>query len=252
MSGAVPGYHRCGGGIRLACRLTAGRSPGVMYLCGFRSDISGAKVHALERHCARRGLAFTCFDHRGHGASSGRIEDCTPGLWLEDALEILDTLTGGPQVLVGASMGAWLMCLLAWRRPERVSALIGIGSALDFPAGIERRLDAQQRRELLEQGRCFFSSPYSAAPYLLSRAMLDSAAQIAVREPLRFAGPVRLLHGMRDAEVPWQECAGQAARFEGPDIELRLLPHGDHRLSTAPALAALRRVLDEVTGDAGA
>ena len=123
-----------------------GRSPGVVFLPGFRSDQSGTKALALERFCRERGQAYVRFDYQGHGESSGTFEDGTIGLWAGDALAVLDRLTEGPQVLVGSSMGGWIMLLCARARSERIAGLLGIAPAPDFTEdSLWDRLSEEQR-----------------------------------------------------------------------------------------------------------
>jgi len=119
--GATIGYHRL-----------TGRDPGVMFLGGFRSDMTGTKASFLEEYCRRRGRAYVRFDYFGHGASSGDIALGTIGRWAEDAIAVLDELTAGRQVLIGSSMGGWIMLLAALARTERIHALVGIAAAPDF------------------------------------------------------------------------------------------------------------------------
>src|SRR3546814_19202418 len=88
------------------------------------SDMSGLKAQALEAYAQRRGRAFVRFDYRGHGASSGRFAEATIGGWAGDAVAVLDALTEGPQILVGSSMGGWIMLLAALTRPEPVPGLV--------------------------------------------------------------------------------------------------------------------------------
>src|SRR5713226_9385264 len=118
-------------GATVAYRRRAGRIPGVVFLGGFMSDMTGTKAEALDRFCATRGQAYLRFDYFGHGASSGAFRDATVGRWKADALAVLDELTEGPQVLVGSSLGGWIMLLAALARPERVRALVGIAAAPD-------------------------------------------------------------------------------------------------------------------------
>jgi hypothetical protein len=49
--GATIAYHR-----------TEGRTPGVVFLTGFRSDMTGGKATALEAWCRERDRAFLRFD----------------------------------------------------------------------------------------------------------------------------------------------------------------------------------------------
>src|SRR5215813_5184248 len=138
-------------GATIAYNRLFGASPGIVFLSGFRSDMSGAKALFLEDYCRRRGLAYVRFDYFGHGASSGDVTAGTVGRWAEDAIAVLDSLTEGPQILVGSSMGGWIMLLAARARPERVHAVVGIAAAPDFTEDLLwSRLDGGLRRELCE------------------------------------------------------------------------------------------------------
>jgi pimeloyl-ACP methyl ester carboxylesterase len=121
-----------GDGVELAWRRLPGRGPGVVFLGGFNSDMTGSKAEDLSAFCAAQGRAFLRFDYSGHGTSGGRFEDGTIGRWAADAAAVLDALTEGPQILVGSSMGGWIALLLALRRPGRVAGLVGIAAAPDF------------------------------------------------------------------------------------------------------------------------
>jgi pimeloyl-ACP methyl ester carboxylesterase len=104
-------------GTELAWARLDGRAPTVVFLPGFRSDMTGDKATALAAFCAGRGVAMLRFDYSGHGASSGAFTDGTIGAWTADALAAIDALTSGPLVLVGSSMGGWIALLVALARP---------------------------------------------------------------------------------------------------------------------------------------
>ncbi len=131
-SGSPPPHLTASDGTRIAYHKTPGRKPGLMFLGGFMSDMSGTKATALERYARARGQAFLRFDYRGHGESSGEFAQGSIGAWCDDAVQVVDQLTEGPQLLIGSSMGAWIMLLTALARPERVAALVGIAAAPDF------------------------------------------------------------------------------------------------------------------------
>src|SRR5712691_8608187 len=130
--GILPRPH----GATIAYHRLAGAAPGIVFLGGFRSDMTGTKALFLEDYCRRRGQAFVRFDYFGHGASSGDFAHGTIGRWAEDAIAVVDSLTAGPQVLIGSSLGGWIMLLAAQARPARVDALIGIAAAPDFTADL--------------------------------------------------------------------------------------------------------------------
>ncbi len=140
-----------GDGLRLAHRFVPGAPPAVLFLPGFASSMAGTKALHLERHCLGRGQAFARFDYRGHGASPGRLEEGCVGDWLEDALAVVDRLAPAPLVLVGSSMGGWVMLLAALARPGRVAGLVGVAAAPDLTEDL-RRLGAALDRVLEQAG----------------------------------------------------------------------------------------------------
>lgn len=229
------------GDRRLAHRHTPGRQPGVLFCGGFTSDMTGTKATALESWCRARGLAYTRFDYGGHGASSGRFEDGTIGSWCGDALSIVDRVTAGPLVVVGSSMGGWIMLLLARARPARVRGLIGIAAAPDFTEDLLMpQATTEQRRQMAEQGYWMQPSAYGEAPHPVTRALIeDGRGRLVLRGRLEVDCPVHLLHGMQDADVPWQTSVRLAERLSSDDVVVELIKAGDHRLSTAADLARI-------------
>jgi pimeloyl-ACP methyl ester carboxylesterase len=237
----------------LAWRRVPGRGPGVVFLGGFHSDMTGAKASHLAAWCAARGRAFLRFDYSGHGASGGRFEDGTIGAWIADALLALDALTEGPQVLVGSSMGGWIALHLALRRPERLAGLIGVAAAPDFTEELIRnRLPPETRGILAREGVWRRPSEYGD-PYPITRALIeDGRKHLLLGTPIPIRAPARLLHGMRDADVPWEMSLRLAERLEGEDVRVALVKAGDHRLSGPAELDLLTSTLAPLLGEDGA
>jgi pimeloyl-ACP methyl ester carboxylesterase len=240
-------------GTPLAFRRIEGRAPGVVFLGGFHSDMTGSKAEFLAAWCAARGRAFLRFDYAGHGASGGRFEDGTIGRWASDAETVLTRLTEGPQILVGSSMGGWIALLLALRHPTRVAGLIGIAAAPDFTEELMwQHFPAEVREAITQGGQWLRPSPYGDA-YPITRALIeDGRRHLLLGAPIAITAPVRLLHGQQDADVPWQHSLRIAERVTGRDVEVTLVKDGDHRLSTAANLALLGRVLGALLGENGA
>ncbi|MBY3753853.1 alpha/beta hydrolase [Azospirillum formosense] len=246
------------GAATIAYRHTPGRdpeglAPGVMFLGGFMSDMTGAKALALEAWAAGEGLSFTRFDYQGHGASSGRFDEGTIGLWADDALAVLDRVTVGPQILVGSSMGGWMMLLTALRRPERVAGLVGIAAAPDFTEDLMWDLfDESVRREIMEAGRWLRPSDYGPEPQPITRALIeDGRNHLLLRQPIALDKPVRLLHGMADPDVPWQVSLTLADRLSSADVRVTLVKDGDHRLSRDQDIDLLCRTVADMVHDLG-
>lgn len=237
-------------GATIAYERLAGASPRIVFLGGFRSDMTGTKALFLEDYCRRHGRAYLRFDYFGHGRSSGDFTEGTIGRWREDALAVIDSLTEGPLILVGSSMGGWIMLLAALARPERIAALVGIAPAPDFTQELlPRRLTAAQRQEIEEKGSVVLPSEYEPAGYVYTRALLeDGQRHLLLGGPIALDMPVRLLHGLADESVPWQLSLRLAERLTSHDVAVTLVKDGDHRLSTEADLARLACALDELTG----
>jgi len=227
-------------GRRLAYHRLPGKSPGIVFLGGFASDMTGTKAIAIETLCRQTGQAFWRFDYSGHGASSGSFTDGTISSWTSDALSVIDDLTDGPLVLVGSSMGGWIMLNAALARPERVSGLIGLASAPDFTEElIHRELDAEALAGLEKNGQATLPSDYGE-PYIITKALIeDGRDNLLLGGAIPITCPVRLLHGMLDTEVPPGTSLKLAACLETPDVTVAFIKHADHRLSD---LASLSRI----------
>ncbi|HEX6141420.1 MAG TPA: alpha/beta hydrolase [Geminicoccaceae bacterium] len=233
-------------GHRIAYRHSPGRTPSVLFCGGYTSDMTGTKATFLEAHCRARGLAFTRFDYLGHGGSGGRFEDGTIGIWAEDAILVLDRVSPGPTIVVGSSMGGWIMLLTALARPERVRALIGIAPAPDFTEDLLLPGAApDQLAQLERQGHWIQPSHYGDAPYVVTRALLDDGRRnLLLRERIGIRCPVHLLHGQRDEAVPWQVSLRLAEQLESDEVTVELIKSGDHRLSRDGDLRRLGQVVD--------
>jgi pimeloyl-ACP methyl ester carboxylesterase len=238
-------YFERQGGARIAYAHTPGRSPTVVFLCGYASDMSGTKARFLEARCRARGQAYLRFDYQGHGESSGDFVDGGVGLWSEDARLLVEGVTQGPLVLVGSSMGAWIMLIVALALKDRVAALLGIASAPDFSEDlILPALDAPQTDALAREGAVQLASRYSDDPHTLSRHFLeDGRRHLLLRSPIELRCPVRLLHGLEDPDVPWQTAVRLARALESQDVMMTLIKGGGHRLSEPHELEIIDRAL---------
>jgi pimeloyl-ACP methyl ester carboxylesterase len=235
-------------GARIAYYRSPGRTPGVMFLTGYASDMAGQKAVRLDAHCRARGQAFVRFDYRGHGASSGAFTDGTIGGWADDAVFVLDHLTEGPQVLVGSSLGGWLMLLAARARPKRIAGLIGIASAPDFTEDvIPAVLSPSERETLARDGVVPLASPYDPEPTLVTARILeDGRRHLVLRAPIPLACPVRLIHGLDDPDVPWRTSLRLAERLDSTDVEVTLVKAAGHRMSAPADLDRLCQTLDRL------
>lgn len=235
-------------GRRIAWRGRKGRGPGVVFLGGFRSDMTGTKALWLQEWADRTGQAFLRFDYSGHGASSGTFEEGSIGDWFADAAAVLTMLTEGPQVLVGSSMGGWIGLLLARAMPERVAGLVTIAAAPDFTEqGYWAGFSAEQREALLRDGRVETPSDYSPEPYVITRRLIeDGRDHLVMDRPLPLPFPVRMLQGTADEDVPMDWALRLLDHATGEDIRLSLVKGADHRFSTPDCLQLIGQSVEEV------
>nr|WP_305792856.1 alpha/beta hydrolase [Sedimenticola hydrogenitrophicus] len=236
-------------GKRIAYHKTEGTGPGVLFLGGFKSDMTGTKAVTLEQWCREQGRAFIRFDYSGHGQSSGEFETGTIGEWLADALAVIDRLTEGPQLIVGSSLGGWLALLATLVRPQRVHALITLACATDFT----RRLllpmfTDEQKQQLSREGRVLIPCDYdNQQPYPITRELIEEGENHCLLDrPIPIHCPVRMFHGMRDPDVPWEFSRQTCERLESGDATLTLIKQGDHRLSEAADLRLILNTLEQL------
>lgn len=234
-------------GETIAYLRRGGKSPGVIWLGGFHSDMNGTKAQALDAWAEARGRSYLRFDYFGHGASSGAFRDGTITRWRDDALAVLDNLCDGPQVLVGSSMGAWIALLIARARPEKVATLLLLAPAADFTeALIWARMTPDIRREVMERGAWQRPSAYGDGPYPITRALIeDGRRHLLLDASIELSCPVHILQGMKDPDVPWQHALKLVEKLSGNPV-LTLIKNGDHRLSTPEDIARIAHTLDAI------
>ena len=245
-----PSLLKCDGRDTIAYRAMEGTSPGVIFCGGFMSDMTGTKATALEAHCRSTGRAFVRFDYAGHGESGGAFRDGTVGGWRDDALAVLDRVAGGPQILVGSSMGGWIVLLLALARPERVTGLVGVAAAPDFTEDlIWARLDDEGRRALTETGEIVMPCDYGEDPYPITKGLIEEGREhLLLRAQIAIGCPIHLLQGMRDEDVPWRTALQIAELVESERVTVELVKDGDHRLSRDDDLARLTAAVEGIAG----
>lgn len=236
-------------GRRLAYCRTEGDGPGIVFCGGFVSDMEGTKALDLEARAKAAGRAFLRFDYSGHGRSSGAFTDGCIGEWAEDACDVIEALTEGPQILVGSSMGGWISLLVAKRMPERVAGFVGIAAAPDFTEdSMWDGFDEDQRATLAAQGRIVLPSDYSDDGYVITEKLIhDGRAQLVLRDPLRLTFPVRLLHGTADMDVDQSVPLRILEHATCADMRLLLVKGVDHRFSGATELDLIWDAVGEVT-----
>ncbi|MBL4618383.1 MAG: alpha/beta hydrolase [Robiginitomaculum sp.] len=239
--------HKTASGETICYSVTSGLRPTVVWLGGFRSDMNGSKAQFVDKWARENGRSFIRFDYFGHGQSSGNFKDGTISKWLEDALEVIDHLTSGSLVLLGSSMGGWLALLAALARPDRVQSLVLIAPAADFTQKLMwDKFDQKVQDEITQQGHWMQPSPYGEVP--ITKSLIeDGKKHLLLGEAISFAGPVRILQGQLDQDVPWQHAMKLVAKLQSTDVVFSLVKDGDHSLSAESDLSRLQSVLQELT-----
>ena len=235
--------------VQIAYERIEGAEPTFVWLGGFKSDMAGTKAQMLAEWAHNSGQGFVRFDYSGHGVSGGQFEDGSISRWLGDTLAVLDQVSDGPLVLVGSSMGGWLSLLAAQARPERIKGLLLIAPAPDFT---ERLMwpgfTTAQQTTLMAEGRLELPSQYAPEPNVITREMIeDGRRNLVMTGPIAFDGPVRIMAGGDDPDVPLAHVMELAELLEGEDRQVHLIPDGDHRLSRPQDLEKLIAVAAELS-----
>jgi pimeloyl-ACP methyl ester carboxylesterase len=231
-----------GDGVTLAWAYSPGTGPTIVFLPGFRSDMAGSKALWLAEHAA--GHAMLRLDYSGHGASGGAFTDGTIGLWTQDALTVIDTVTTGPLLLVGSSMGGWIALLIARARPARITGIVGIAAAPDFTERMMwQAMAPSEQTQLLSQGYLDIPSDYGEDLRITRALIEDGRTHLLLDAPIPLHCPIRLLQGQRDPDVPWETALTLATQLQSPDVQITFIKDGDHRLSRPQDLALLGRIV---------
>lgn len=230
-------YHTLADGRRIAYQHTKGSGPTLVFLPGYMSDMAGSKAQAVFNWAVEQNRACLLLDYSGCGQSSGDFADGTLSRWRDEVLALIAAKIQGPLILVGSSMGGWLMLLVALAIPERIAGLVGIAAAPDFTCwGYDDAAKAQ-----LAAGQTHFRpNPYGPTPTPTHAGFwADGQALTLLDAPIDLTCPVRLLHGTEDADVPPPISHRLLAALRSDDVQLTLVKAGDHRLSRPSDIALL-------------
>jgi pimeloyl-ACP methyl ester carboxylesterase len=236
--------------VALAYEMLEGDGPVVVFCPGFASDMGGTKAMRLWAWCEAHGQAMLRFDYSGHGQSGGRFIDGCIGDWAADAAHVVGAAAAGREVLlVGSSMGGWIALLLAREMGARLAAMVLIAPAPDFTEELMKgRLNAEQMAELRRDGAIYPPSAYGEPIPMTLKLLEDGALHLLLGSEIDVQCPVRVLHGMRDADVPWELSVKLAGCLKSEDVRLVFVKHGDHRLSRDADLVLLERAVGELLG----
>jgi pimeloyl-ACP methyl ester carboxylesterase len=237
-------FHELPGEGRIAYRHAAGAGPTLVFLPGYMSDMEGSKATAVFDWAQAQSRACLLLDYSGCGKSEGTFAEGTLSRWRDEVLDLIEACCQGPVVLVGSSMGGWLMLMVALAIPQKVGALVGIAAAPDFT---DWGHDEAQKAMLAAGETVFETNPYGPEPTPTHAAFWrDGEAQKLLGGEIALTCPVRLIHGQADSDVPWEVSLRLAAALRSADVQVTLVKDGDHRLSREADLALLLRTLDDL------
>lgn len=232
-------------GLRMGYRWHHGAGPVLVFLPGYMSDMAGGKATSVFSHAVSQGRAALLLDYTGCGMSDGAFADGTLSRWRDEVWALIDAMVGDrPVILMGSSMGGWLMLLMALARPAQVAGLIGIAAAPDFT---EWGYSDVQKAAIAAQGVVYEDNPYGPEPTPTYAGFWhDGQANLLTHDTIALSCPVHLVHGQRDMDVPWELSLTAAAALAGDDVTVTLIKDGDHRLSREGDIAAIIAAYDGV------
>lgn len=235
---------------KLAYKKHDGTGPTVVFCAGFMSDMEGSKALALDAFCQSRGQAYLRFDYSGHGQSSGEFTDGTIGAWKEDALAIIDQVTTGDLIIVGSSMGGWIGLLCAIDLKSRVKGYVGLAAAPDFTKELCWDQYSDEIKETLRRDGVYYEPcDYGDEPYAMTMTLLQEGNDhLIMDKAIDLDCPVRLVHGMKDTDVPPITAQHISDRLKSEDVVITYVKNGDHRLSTDADLKRLCQIVKEISG----
>lgn len=237
LSEPAPEFVTRADGVRLAYRYLPGKGPTVVFLPGYMSDMQGGKAQALAVWAGREGYAMLRLDYSGCGESGGAFEDGTLDIWRDDILAVIKQVITGPVILIGSSMGGWLMLLVAQALGSELKALVGIAAAPDFT---DWDFDEADKALIASQGHIQRPSDYGYDPMLITKGFWQSGQNnLQLKSEIAIDCPVRLIHGQADRDVPWETSMRLAKQLRSSDVQTILIKDGDHRLSRDQDIALL-------------
>jgi pimeloyl-ACP methyl ester carboxylesterase len=238
---------------RIAVRIREGRSPGLFWLGGFKSDMLGTKAVALDAWAAEHQRAFIRFDYSGHGESGGDFVDGNIGRWLEESLAVFSRFCEGPQVVIGSSMGGWMALLLARelaRHPSSRASLAGlvlIAPAPDFTEELMwKGFSPDIRSQIETSGVWLRPSEYGDLHPITRNLIEEGRKHLLLGNAIEVGCPVHILQGARDPDVPWKHAFALAHRLPADDLVLTMIQDGDHRLSRPQDIARILAAVAEM------
>ena len=230
---------------KIAYKSLKGRGLGIIFIHGLNSDMNGDKALTVERYARKNNLNFVRFDCRGHGKSEGKFEEFTMTDWKKDLLDIIDNVAKGPQILIGSSMGGWLMMLAAKTRQQRIKGMIGLATAPDFGKDLYNSLNKKNKKEINSKGITKYTS-YGFSYFLTKKFFIEAEKNRVLKKPFHFNKPLILIHGLKDTVVNEEVPRRILKKVTGKNVNIIYLKESDHRLSSDTDLIMITQSIDYI------
>ena len=230
---------------KIAYKSLKGRGLGIIFIHGLNSDMNGEKAITVEKYARKNNLNFIRFDCRGHGKSEGKFEEFTISDWKKDLLDIIDNVAKGPQILIGSSMGGWLMMLATKARPQRIKGMIGLAAAPDFGKDLYNNLNKKNKREITSKGITKYMS-YGFPFYLTKKFFIEAEKNRVLKKQFHYTKPLVLIHGLKDDVVKEDVPKKILKKVTGKNVNIIYLKESDHRLSSDTDLQIITQSIEYI------
>lgn len=230
---------------KITYKYIKGKSPGIIFIHGLNSDMQGEKALSIQKFAKRKGLAFLRFDCRGHGKSYGKFENFTILDWRKDLLDMLDHIAKGPQILIGSSMGGFLMMLVTKKRKSRIAGLIGLAPAADFTTYLFKDLPKRVQKEINKKGVSKIKK-WNYKYTFTKKFFDDGNKNLVLKNNFSFNKPVILIHGLKDKDVSPDISLEILKVISSHNVQIRYLKNSGHRLSSKAELKTIHNAIDNI------
>ena len=233
---------------KIAYKKIKGNKQGIIFIHGYASDMEGEKAKQIEKFAKKEKVSFVKFDLRGHGKSDGKFEDMLISDWKNDVIEIIDKKTSGKQILIGSSLGGWLMMLASKARTSRIKGMIGLAPAPDFTKDIYKNFKEKTKKQLIKKG--YIKIRKWGLNYTFTKNFFyDGKKNFVLKKKFNFRKPIILIHGMKDEVVSIDKSFEILKKTNGKNIIIKCIKSGDHRLSSQIDIKIILSSIKEILYD---
>ncbi len=235
-------YHRSNGTF-LSYEKVERSSPGLIYLHGLMSSKDSKKGAFLKETAENLGLSYLSFDFSGHGASWGEPKDIRISRCLQDALDMIEKFTTGPQILLGSSMGGWIALLAAMNLPTRIMGVVGLAAGPDFTKRLWEDVLTDDYRNRLKKGEVLGPSEETQGYCFTYDLFKDAESYLLLEKPISYEGPVLLFNGDKDTLVSQKIAFQIKEQLVSQDVEVRIIKGAGHSLSAPSELERIENAI---------